>query len=420
MDIVPIQLSLTAGDLITLWAPSWREDGEEWEGFLGDQHGVHAFPDAGMLTAYVRTVGEHDLVDHPAWPLVLQLSAPDLVPTEDRCYDLVGVPEIAADEPDIWIVGELAGITAVVRSLADACRLDRVHEVLDSTEAFAGLDKGTWAFTGREGARLWAQLAEVIANRWDEVIDALDDAVQVPAVDPDAVAAARQEFSDAVTGTPGLPVLPVTPAEAEQPARLAIPVAPVPRAPLSDAAAFWEQAGIDPVLISVDDTDYYTLRSYLDDHAVFLGTAGRIHVLPSPDALARHLKTQEGSRGHDLTRAATWSTVLASAADGSLVVEVDPQNVYQLSGLGEDLGAGPEEVDPHQLDLGVELMLDVGDWANDDSAQIALSRSQSLGWLTSFVLRPGVNQLAPSPPFDSEVIRWNELVDNLVKRLRHR
>ena len=51
MDIVPIQLSLTAGDLITLWAPSWREDGEEWEGFLGDAHGVHAFPDAGMLTA---------------------------------------------------------------------------------------------------------------------------------------------------------------------------------------------------------------------------------------------------------------------------------------------------------------------------------------------------------------------------------
>src|SRR5207245_11200197 len=49
MDIVPIQLSLTAGDLITLWAPRWREAGEEWEGFLGDEDAIHAFPDAPAL-----------------------------------------------------------------------------------------------------------------------------------------------------------------------------------------------------------------------------------------------------------------------------------------------------------------------------------------------------------------------------------
>ena len=82
MDIVPIQLTLPTGDLITLWAPSWREDGEEWEGFLGDEHGVHAFRDAAALTAYVRTVIDHDLADHPAWPLVGELSAAELVPTE--------------------------------------------------------------------------------------------------------------------------------------------------------------------------------------------------------------------------------------------------------------------------------------------------------------------------------------------------
>ena len=36
-DIIPIELGLPQGDLVTLWAPRWREDGEEWEAFLGDE-----------------------------------------------------------------------------------------------------------------------------------------------------------------------------------------------------------------------------------------------------------------------------------------------------------------------------------------------------------------------------------------------
>src|SRR6202012_2910709 len=34
-DIVPIRLGLTKGDLYTLWAPRWRDEGDEWEAFLG-------------------------------------------------------------------------------------------------------------------------------------------------------------------------------------------------------------------------------------------------------------------------------------------------------------------------------------------------------------------------------------------------
>ena len=29
-DIVPIRLGLTKGDLYTLWAPRWRDEGDEW------------------------------------------------------------------------------------------------------------------------------------------------------------------------------------------------------------------------------------------------------------------------------------------------------------------------------------------------------------------------------------------------------
>ena len=460
MDIVPIQLSLTAGDLITLWAPRWREDGEEWEGFLGDEDAVHAFPDAAALAGYVRTVPEHDLSDHPAWPLLLQLTVGELVPEEDQCYDLIGVPEIVADEPDTWTVSELAGITTLVRSLADTCELTAVHDVLNAAEGFALLERGTWAFNGREGGKLWEQLADTIATRWDEVVDALDAVVVVPEVSQAALDAARRELA-AQTGEPasdaqandsaagesaaGESAAEVSAEETtgeETDAEAAGEAAGGDRTggdstaedgdasdsearaeaaedspPLSEATAFWESVGIDPILISADDADHYTLRCYLNDKPVFLGSAGRIDALPSARALARYL-AEAGADGHDLTAASTWAEVVAKSTAGELEVEVDPQNTYQLAGLTEDLTDGPTTVDPSQLDLGVELLLDVGEWVGDESAALALRPSQSLGWLTSFVLRPDPTRLAPSPPFDAEAQRWASLVDDLLRRLR--
>ena len=59
-DIVPIELGLPQGDLVTLWAPRWREDGEEWEAFLGHEDDLYAFPDAAHLAAFVRTVENGD------------------------------------------------------------------------------------------------------------------------------------------------------------------------------------------------------------------------------------------------------------------------------------------------------------------------------------------------------------------------
>ena len=38
--IVPIQLSLSEGDFYTLWAPKWRQNGSEWQAFLGDDESV--------------------------------------------------------------------------------------------------------------------------------------------------------------------------------------------------------------------------------------------------------------------------------------------------------------------------------------------------------------------------------------------
>ena len=64
-DIIPIELGLTAGNGLTLWAPSWREDGEDWEAFLGHGDDLYVFPTTAHLAAFIRTSTEHDLLDHP-------------------------------------------------------------------------------------------------------------------------------------------------------------------------------------------------------------------------------------------------------------------------------------------------------------------------------------------------------------------
>ncbi|MHA6624677.1 primosomal protein [Pseudonocardia sichuanensis] len=399
-DIVPIQLSLTDGDLVTLWAPRWREDGEEWEAFLGDDDALFAFPEVTQLAAFVRTATEHDLVDHPAWSVVPDLTVAELTPEETQRYDIVGVPEIVAEDPDTWTVGELAEIAEMVRSIADVCELDTVNDVLDAAPAFALLRQGTLPFAGREGMRLWTQLVETIARRWDEVIDALDDLVATPDVDAAALAAAEKEVE--VVDDADEPT--VTEADEDG-------------ADDEDEPGFWEEVGIDPVRITTRDGDHYTLRCYLDDRPVFLGSDGRIDVFRSERALARWLG-EDGAEGHDLVTASTWPEIVERAGVGELEVVVDDLNAYTLTGLADDLAEGPSAVDGSQLELAAELLLDVGDWADDDDPRRALAESQALGWLVSFVTRPDPTRLAPSPPFDAESARFRELVDDLVARFR--
>ncbi len=42
-DLVPIRLSLSAGDRYTVWAPRWRDSGDEWEAFLGKDEDLYVF-----------------------------------------------------------------------------------------------------------------------------------------------------------------------------------------------------------------------------------------------------------------------------------------------------------------------------------------------------------------------------------------
>lgn len=400
-DIVPIELSVTAGDLVTLWAPRWRADGEEWEAFLGDEQNLFAFTDVAALVAFVRTAGVHDLVDHPAWGLVPRLPAPDLRPTDSHRYDLVGVPELVAQSPDTWVIGELADVVAIARSLADVCGLDVVREVLDSAAAFTMLDGGPLAFGGREGARHWDAMCTVIAQRWDEVIDAVDGVIRSPEVDAAAREAVATELSEAQLSEEQSNVEAQAATEAETAG--------------DPALAFWSEVGIDPIRIISDLGEHYTLRCYLDDAPVFLGSGGRIDVFASPRALVRYLT--DNPQGHDLDAVSTWPQVAKRAQDRELVVAVDDANSYVLTGLADDLTGGPETVDPGQLELAVELITDAEQWAGSDAADKALASSEPLGWLVSFLVRPDPTRLAPSPPFDTEAASWRVLVGGFEDRL---
>jgi hypothetical protein len=429
-DIVPIELGLPQGDLVTLWAPSWREDGDEYEAFLGNEEDLYAFPDAAHLAAFVRTVEEHDLVDHPAWSVVPGLSVAELMPDEAHQYDLVGVPELVAEEPDTWTVGELADIVAIVRSLANVCDLEVVHEVLDAAQGFAQLHQGTYPFTGRDGERLWTDLAETISERWDEVLDALDVVVTSPEVDAatldqttDELAAFKAESEESESALDAEDAEDLEESEedddeAEEESEKDVEPVVVAAKPLG----FWDEVGIDPIKIITESTEYYTLRCYLEDDngdldPVFLGSDGKVDVFTSPRALGKFL-ANPAEDGNDLAEMPTWEDVATKATDGNLKIDVTIENTYVLQGLADDLASGPDTVDPTQLELAVELLRDAADWAGDDSVEEALKQSESLGWLVSFIVEPDPTRLSPSPPFDAEVGSWRELVRTFEDRLR--
>ncbi|MEO6880458.1 MAG: primosomal protein [Mycobacteriaceae bacterium] len=422
-DIVPVELGLTEGDLITLWAPRWREDGEEWEAFLGHGEHLYCFDDAAELTAFIRTVTTHDLTDHPAWSTVTGLAAPELEPDDNHCFDIVGVPELAAGDPEAWTLSELSETLDMVRTLADVCELDKVTEVLDSTPGFALLAGGPNQFVGKEGARRWSEIGSVLAARWDEVLDALDSVVFVPEVDPEALEQAQAELEEARVAEPGETDSDADTAEdidddTDDDADLIGLGTDESDADEEEAASelgFWGEVGIDPIKVITSTEELWTLRCYVDDSALFLGTDGKIDVFTSPRALARHLVDAED---HELAGLATWQQVQDAAVGGELDLEVTQDNTYVLPGIADDIEAGPEAVDATQLELAVELLTDAADFADDDATEADLASSSPLGWFVSFVVEPDPNRLAPSPPYEAEAETWRRLERELEDRLR--
>jgi hypothetical protein len=408
-DIVPIELGLTNGNVVTLWAPRWREDGEEWEAFLGFGDNLYVFPDTAHLAAFIRTETEHDLADHPDWSDVPDALVDELEPTDERRFDLVGVPELVAGPADIWTVAELADTVAILRSLAEVCDLEAVTDVLDDAEGFEVLPLGESAFAGRAGEKLWTGIGRTVVKRWDEIIDALDSIIATPDVDPEALAQAKAELAS---------VSKLTLAEqAEAAADIDddddfVEAAPAERA---EELQFWDELGIDCISVTVDDRTGYSLRCYLGDSPVFLSEGGRIQVYSEKDELVSYLA--DAGAPHAMANFEAFGEIRDAAADDDLTITVSPENTYVLDGLMQQLIRGPEEVDDDQLALAVEVLTDAAVARGDDETVQAFSTATPLGWLIDAILRPNPNRLPPTPPFTDEVTAWNVLVESFAANL---
>jgi hypothetical protein len=419
-DIVPIRLGLTKGDLYTLWAPRWRDAGDEWEAFLGKDEDLYAFETVADLVAFVRTNRDNDLTDHPAWEELTEASAHKLEPAEDRRHDLIGVAELVADKPTEESVKALHRTLALVSAIGSVCELPAVTKFFNGNPVLGSVGGGVATFSGRSGRKRWAEIGAVIDRGWDNVVDAIDDIVTTPGVD-EAVsekAAAEllepppepEEEKEEVAATADEVEVEAEESEEAEEETVARSDASV----LGADEDFWLKVGIDPIRMITRGGTFYTLRCYLDGEPVFLGRNGRVSVFGSERSLARYLADEHD---HDLSDLATYDDIRTAATDGSLQVDITDDNVYVLTGMADDIADGPDALDRDQLELAVELLRDVGQYAEDDTVEESLDIDTALGRLVAHVLDPDTVR-RPSPPYAEAVEQWEALESFLESRLR--
>ncbi|KGH46857.1 hypothetical protein IN07_09875 [Modestobacter caceresii] len=463
-SIVPIALTLDDRTGYTLWAPPWEEDGEEWQAFLGSTVDVpadindddpeapgptavvHLFPSPAALAAFCRVSTDHDLVDHPVWPVVSTLGAADLTPDEDHRYDLDGVYDIVAENPDRWAVEELAADVDIVGRLAECCDTtgDEDDEDLDDDETsfeavaelvsrpeVAALGLGVGAFLGRSGEESWARLGTAVDELWEDVLEELDEhldwtgagtvsANDYPSAAEEAEARAADPDDDedddevdvAPADRPAAGSTAASPAQAStagvRTVRSGSGLTATPAA-VAAAQEFWEAVGILPVELVVPEGAGVTLRCYVDDRARFLGRDGQVFVFPTPVELARYCA---GDEAHDLTEIASWPEV----ADTDTMPLPADEDRYDLSALAEvlaEVAGGAGGLVTHQaLAQPAEGALDLAEYAGLPRVQQQFGPGAALG---QAVARSETEPTAPLSGEDAAVLAaaWSDVLADI-------
>jgi hypothetical protein len=454
-DLVPIRLSLSDGDRFTIWAPRWRDSGDEWEAFLGKDDDLYVFESIADLVAFVRTNTDNDLTDHPAWEDLTSAHAHTFEPADDKKFDLVAVEELVAEKPSKESVPELAGALAIVSSIGSVCELPAVSKFFNGNPSLGTVSGGVEAFSGRSGQKRWNAIAEIIGRSWEGVLTAIDEIGDTPEVDEDESAKAAEELEEELEE----PEAPEEEAEEADEAEDSDGEAAEDADEAPDDAAededsedeeeseeepqdedeepeaeeddeedraigdtvvlgsdedFWAQVGIDPIRIMTGAGTFFTLRCYLDDSPIFLGRNGRISVFTSERAMARYLADEHD---HDLSDLSTYDDIRTAATDGSLNIDITEDNIYVLSGLGDDFADGPDAVDREQLELAVELLRDIGDYSEESTVDKALVPAKPLGKLVGYVLEPE-SASKPGASTSAAVREWEKLEQFVESRLR--
>lgn len=413
-ELRPIRLGVTAGDLYTVWAPRWRDGGDEWEGFLGLDEDLFAFTSVADLAAFVRSDTENDLTDHPAWDKLVKANAHKLEPAEGSAADLIAVHELLAEKPTEESVNAVALTLSVVASIGSVCELPTVMRFFNGNPNLGLISGGIDQFKGRAGRKRWDVVGDIVSRGWDGVVSAVDEVITTPAVEAAAAARAAAELEEPWEEPEEAEAEAVAEAGGDDDDDADVPRAATDTVVLGTDADFWEQVGIDPVRVMAGGGTYYTLRCYLDEKPIFLGRNGRISVFPSERALARYLADEHD---HDLSDLSTYADIRTAATDGSLRVEIIEDNVYVLNGLVDDIADGPDALDRDQLALAVEFIRDVGVYSEDDTVDTALAADTPIGRLVGHILDPESGS-RPGPPHAAAVKQWEQLEAFVESRLR--
>ena len=253
--IVPITLRVNGQTGLTLWAPPWEdEDGEEWQGFLGDGSKILLFPSAQELAAFVASGEENDLSDHPAWGQVLKATPDQLRPSGDDHYDLDEVYEWASGEPDPVHVSALANVVDMVARIADCCDDGALRRLVEGTPAYAELVDEDVTYQGRDGRKRWNELGDIIADSWERAIRRVEDWLNW-----------RGDVS---------------------------------HSECRGGASTWERIGAEPIAMRFSDVTYLTVRGNVPVNAAgdetetaFLGADQEVAVFTEVADLARYCRT---------------------------------------------------------------------------------------------------------------------------------
>ncbi|MGI8870476.1 MAG: hypothetical protein ACR2F6_16915, partial [Mycobacteriales bacterium] len=185
--LVPVEITINDRTGVTLWAPPWIEDGEEWQAFLGSGDRVMAFDSAADLARYLPRATDNDLSDHPVWEMYQTLPTAELEPDPDFRFDFDGALALVKKTSP---KGPYDETVSVLGDLVDLAQ--RIAECTDDGPLISMLDTGTFTDLVEDADEDapdwdeddWQELVEVITRAWPLLTDRLS--ARIVWTDPDA------------------------------------------------------------------------------------------------------------------------------------------------------------------------------------------------------------------------------------------
>ncbi|WP_106849619.1 hypothetical protein [Blastococcus sp. Marseille-P5729] len=143
------------------------------------------------------------------------------------------------------------------------------------------------------------------------------------------------------------------------------------------AYAFWEESGILPVRVrfpkeDFDNAEAYTLRCYLEDKPVFLGSSLSPWMCSSSDGLLDVIEDEDQNDiekpGHDLRDLATWPTVVGAVRDEDMPLAIANEDDVDLEAADAML-RGEVDFDPAIVAAAADLLLDLSEYGELDGSR---------------------------------------------------